>query len=535
MSRAPKLPAALTPTAAEASVLGGVLLAPHLLDELRDLHVEHFHDLRHRAVYSAMLALHSAGRPVDATTLETHLTEQGQIDAVGVAFLGELALQVPTPENVAEYAKTVRLAWRNRRALEQLDRARESVVSGFYPAAEVLEETAAELARFAERAPAERKRTYHTVAQVAEGMRSFAKLPWIPFALGGEVIDELPLGESLYLMGSSGSGKTTLALCFAAYHAQHHGPVLIVSRELREEAAGARLGAMLSGQRWADVLRGPGTEDAIRALLELPRLLFLDDQRTTMAHVSAAIDEARADFPGQPIMLLVDYVQIMEASGRSGGEIRQRTTDAVEELRVMIKRQLVIGLVLSQMSRGNSRAARGGERLGADSADGGAETSAIERAAAITAEIGRQTPMAADGSRDVQLSIGKARYGGGDRVIELRQWGASGMTRVLRDEPAQDVREREEQQRETQSAKTRVEKIESAIMESADRRTQPFSREELLADAGLTGGSRKHEGRRVIASLIASGALRELPQRRAGAKFSLLWTRDLPLPEEPKP
>lgn len=154
--RSPKdLPEALSPTGAEASLLGGILIRPDTLDQLGDLRPEHFYDLRHKAVYGAILALTAASSPIDHTTVESQLAAHEQLEAVGgPAFIGELALHVPTPDNVVEYAKLVRVAWRNREALVALDKARSSVLSGFYPAAEALEETAAELARFAERAPA---------------------------------------------------------------------------------------------------------------------------------------------------------------------------------------------------------------------------------------------------------------------------------------------------------------------------------------------------------------------------------------------
>lgn len=532
------LPESFTPSAAEASVLGGVLIHPELLEQLGDLHVEHFADIRHRAVYGAMLALRAAGTAIDVTTIENQLAQAQQVEAVGgVTFLGELALRVPTPDNAREYADMVRESWRNRQALEMLERARMSILTGFYPAAEVLDETAAALARFHERVPARKstRRTYHTVEQVAEGMRSFAKLPWIPFRIGGETIDELPLGEACYLMGPTGSGKTTLALNMAMSHAEHIGPVIIVSRELREETAGARVGSMRSGTRWADVLRGPATEQAITALLELPRMVFLDDERATFECLQKAIDECKIDFPGQPIMVLADYIQIMQASsaGRAG-DLRQRASEAVDEMRNLLKRNLVVGLVLSQMSRNASSEAKRGNRLGADSDGGGAETSAIERAAAMQLEIGYKTPIAEDGSTDVQLSISKMRYGGGDRVVELRQWGASGLTRVLRDEPAEVVRERAKEAKATATATSRKREAEELIMASADRFPRPFTREELLSDAGLTGGARKAAGRSVLAALIASGALVELPERRHGAKYPNLWTRDRPLPEPAK-
>jgi replicative DNA helicase len=93
---------------AEASVLGGVLLRNDVLTQLDTLEVDDFYDPRHKAVFGAMRNLEATSKPIDLVTLEVELEKVGKLDAIGgVAFLGELALRVPTPENVQHYAEIV--------------------------------------------------------------------------------------------------------------------------------------------------------------------------------------------------------------------------------------------------------------------------------------------------------------------------------------------------------------------------------------------------------------------------------------------
>jgi replicative DNA helicase len=93
---------------AEASVLGGVLLRNDVLTQLDTLEVDDFYDPRHKAVFSAMRNLEAATKPIDVVTLEAELDKVSKLDAIGgVAFLGELALRVPTPDNVVHYAQIV--------------------------------------------------------------------------------------------------------------------------------------------------------------------------------------------------------------------------------------------------------------------------------------------------------------------------------------------------------------------------------------------------------------------------------------------
>ena len=93
---------------AEASVLGGILLRNELLTQLDTLETDDFYDPRHKAVFAAMRNLEATAKPIDVVTLEHELEKVGKLDAIGgVAFLGELALRVPTPENVVHYAEIV--------------------------------------------------------------------------------------------------------------------------------------------------------------------------------------------------------------------------------------------------------------------------------------------------------------------------------------------------------------------------------------------------------------------------------------------
>ena len=98
---------------AEASVLGGILLRNDLLVNLDTLEVDDFYDNRHKVVFQAIRTLEATARPIDVVTLENEIERQGKLDAIGgVAFLGELALRVPTPENVAAYTESSRRSTR---------------------------------------------------------------------------------------------------------------------------------------------------------------------------------------------------------------------------------------------------------------------------------------------------------------------------------------------------------------------------------------------------------------------------------------
>jgi replicative DNA helicase len=94
----------------EMAILGGILIQQDLLRDPRiDLETDSFYDPRHKAVWSAMVNLDAEREPIDLATVETELERAGKLDMVGgIAFLAQLALHVPTPDNVVYYAKIVR-------------------------------------------------------------------------------------------------------------------------------------------------------------------------------------------------------------------------------------------------------------------------------------------------------------------------------------------------------------------------------------------------------------------------------------------
>lgn len=93
---------------AEASILGGIILRNDALSRCQSLEPDDFYDPRHHAVFAAIRELEATARPIDPVTLEDALERAGKLDAIGgVAFIGDLAAYVPTPDNVGHYAEIV--------------------------------------------------------------------------------------------------------------------------------------------------------------------------------------------------------------------------------------------------------------------------------------------------------------------------------------------------------------------------------------------------------------------------------------------
>ena len=275
--------------------------------------------------------------------------------------------------------------------------------------------------------PPIRYRAPELVACLAE----VANLQWVPIRIGDGRDDEiasLPIGAVVPITAASGAGKTTLTLAALVIHARDLGPAILVSRELSHAEVAARIVGIRRGISWADAMRAGATADARDALSTLPRLVVLADDDATISKAEATVAALRADYPDQPVVVAFDYLQILDGDGTARDE-RAKIAAIAEAIRRFAKRVPALVLAVSQSSRAGANALRKGEVVGADTATTGAESSQIERGAYLTIAIGESVARD-DGSTEVSLSIGKSRFGGGDRVIPCSFDGATGRWRV---------------------------------------------------------------------------------------------------------
>lgn len=124
--------------ALEQSVIGGILIselsAQRGLIEQIELTSHDFADYRCRKLFDTMSKLCADGVPIDVVTVEAELTRDGSIDAVGLVFIAECAMRVPTPDNAIEYASQIRNAALARRVVtvmsEVVEVGRQNLMEG---------------------------------------------------------------------------------------------------------------------------------------------------------------------------------------------------------------------------------------------------------------------------------------------------------------------------------------------------------------------------------------------------------------------
>ncbi|MCX5747912.1 MAG: AAA family ATPase [Proteobacteria bacterium] len=358
------------------------------------------------------------------------------------------------------------------------------------------------------------KPRWHRAPSLVAVILDRAREPWVPLTLGGDEIAKVRAGGIAVVMGPTGAGKTSLVAGLLVHHARELGPVVVLSRELPADELAARAIGMQCDASWIDVLIGNVSRFDMDRVLNLPRMVVLERRDATLAQLNVAIVAMKAEHPTEPVLVAVDYVQILESDEC---ETRAKVADVIAQIDDIAREHRVVVLAISQMSRASSRAARNGESVGADSTDGGAESAAIERVASITLAIGSSSEEREDGTRAVDLSIGKGRMTGGDRVIPMSYLGRSGLWRVAGDaRPAGDVRAERQGARDV--AKQTA--AELAIMGAAAKATEPKTREDMTAVAACTKSVR----RLAMAALLGRGELVEVQKKKPRSRAWMVCT-----------
>jgi KaiC/GvpD/RAD55 family RecA-like ATPase len=344
-----------------------------------------------------------------------------------------------------------------------------------------------------------------------------SELPWVSFHLSGFEISRLRVGTAAVITAPTGAGKSSLAIQLAAEHARRVGPVVYLSLELDADVVSARIVGQECAASWEGVLRlsEVSREDVHRVLGELHRMYTLSEGDATLEKTERALGILRDRCPGEPPLVVIDYLQLLESSER---EERTRVSRIAEQVRQFTVRHKVVTLAVAQTSRGNAKSLRDGELFGADTTSTAAESSQIEKMATRTFSIGGVRERD-DGCFDIDLNTGKSRFGGGDQVWPAIYNGRTGRWSVMgAASSATQVRE----ERREKKTDARGLGTARAIQAELEQSPEPRSRAALA----LALGFRKADVLTAVRSLVQdpSSGVVEVRGSRTGGAWPL-WTK----------
>jgi hypothetical protein len=150
---------------------------------------------------------------------------------------------------------------------------------------------------------------------------------------------------------------------------------------------------------------------------------------------------------------------------------------------------------------------RGGEKLGKDTEDAGAESAQLERMAYVTLAIGGDAEHDGHGWSPRDLSVGKSRMGTGDVVVPVAYHGLSGRFAWAGEaEMASKARVRKAEERDVRERKAQDLKHEALVRRYLASVSEPVSRTQVEESCG----GRKQMVGYAIRRMVESGEVVEV-------------------------
>lgn len=350
---------------AEKSLLGAVLIDEEVIADVAELVAAHdFYDKQHSAIFAAMMRLYERHKPVDLLTLTDELKKKDELESVGgSAYLTELTNYVPSAAHAQSYAEMVAEKAVRRRLIKASAEISELGFNEDTTTQEILEKAEAELFSVSDQSLKQDLVSLESILtesfdRIEELHRNKGQLRGI--RTGYRDLDNMTAGlqrsDLIILAARPAMGKTTLVTNLAYNVATiAKQPVLFFSLEMSKEQLVDRMLSDASGVDSWNIRTGNLSDDdfaklseAMGEMAEAP--IYIDD--TPGLSVLEMRTKARRKHHEQPLgLIIVDYLQLLQAAGNHGGNRVQEVSEISRGLK-LIARELNVPLIaLSQLSR----------------------------------------------------------------------------------------------------------------------------------------------------------------------------------------
>ncbi len=350
---------------AEQAVLGCMIIDKDAAGSAFEvIKAEDFYREDNKEVFSAILDLFEASKPIDTLSIKEQLRLRGTLDAVGgIAYIAELASKVPTSANIEYYAKIVE----EKSILRKLIHSSTDIVNMGYNANEevqVIVDTAEK--KIFDIVQKRNVKGFTPIKNIL--VDNFEKLEELynqkgyltGISYGFTDLDMKTAGlhnsDLILIAARPAMGKTAFALNIAQNVAIHDKvPVAIFSLEMSKEQLVNRLlccEAMIDASK---MKTGKLEEDDWGKLAQA---------MSTLSDAPIFID----DTPGQNVMeirakcrrlklekglglVVIDYLQLMQGTSKHGDNRQQEVSEMSRALKILAKELDVPVITLSQLSR----------------------------------------------------------------------------------------------------------------------------------------------------------------------------------------
>ncbi len=350
---------------AEQTVIGSMILDNECIPALESILTgEDFYNRQYGMVFDTIVELYNEGKPVDLLTLQDRLRAKNVPPEVSnLEYIGDLIASVPLTSNAKFYAEIVS----DKSLLRRMIHVSEYVANDCYAAkdrVEVIMEDAEK--RFFE--VLSRKKTLDfvpiqeitltTLEKINQAARSKNPITGLP--TGFKDLDLMLTGlhpsELILIAARPSMGKTALVLniiqnvvldqgqCAAFFSLEMSREMImnrLFSQESHVEAQRIRSGD-LSDSDWDQLF-----ESANR--IGRSKLIIDDTPGITVAEMRSKCRKIKLE--NDLKLIVVDYLQLMSASGRRNDNRQQEITEISRGLKALAREMDVPLIALSQLSR----------------------------------------------------------------------------------------------------------------------------------------------------------------------------------------
>ncbi len=369
---------------AEQAVLGSALIDSESVGEsAKVLKPSDFYFTANKFIFEAVMALFDSNKAIDFVTVTEQLKVSNKLDAVGgIEYLKKLSANVPTTRHVAYYSNIIK----EKSILRSLIRNVNSISDMAYEEKDTLTRLIERSEQMIFDISSSREQTdlVHisdvlqlSYENIASNVGKGDGITGIDTGFGelNKRTGGFHGGELIIIAGRPGMGKSTFAVNIAEYVSIGLGKTVaifnlempreqIVNRILCSQAlvdnSKIRNGTMDAGD-WEKIC------DVADSISKAP--IYIDDTPTiTVSQIRAKC--RRLKQMKQLDMVVIDYLQLMQGSGRSENR-QQEISDISRSLKVLAKELDIPVIALSQLKR-ESESQKGKKPILSDLRESGA-------------------------------------------------------------------------------------------------------------------------------------------------------------------
>jgi replicative DNA helicase len=353
---------------AEQGVLGCLLLDPQqsipaTIEQL-SRGSEVFYDLRHQALYDALVEMHDNQEKIDLITLKQHLSDRNQLEALGgLSYISGLMNCTPAAASLEHYLPIIREKFLLRRVIQTCMSAVASVYDHQGAVDELLDTIESDVLKIAEeRVSVASKLIKDLVNKAIDTIEKLHQNQGALTGLGTGFIDldkmtsGLQAGDMLVIAARPSMGKTSIAMNIAEYVAcDAKEPVGVFSLEMTAEALTLRMICSRARMNLRNVQDGFLTErDFPKLTVAAGKLanspLYIDD--TAGLSILQLRAKARRMYQQHGIKLfIIDYLQLLHSSSVKAENRQQEIAQISGGIKALAKELNVPVIVLAQLNR----------------------------------------------------------------------------------------------------------------------------------------------------------------------------------------